>query len=113
MLTKPKTAKQAYWLKHLTAVYACDDSLSKYAIKHGLKIKALYQWKSKLTKLGLCQALSVGSRSAFIEVRTRPPEPLQKETCTITLDNGNRIEFIGALDTTTIRTIIASVGLKR
>ena len=113
MLTKPKTAKQAYWLKHLTAASACDDSLSEYAIKHGLNIKALYQWKSKLTKLGLYPSTSAESRSAFIEVRTRPPEPLQKETCTVTLDNGNRIEFIGTLDTTIIRTIIASVGLKR
>ncbi len=78
MLTKPKTAKQTYWLKHLMAASACGDSWPEYAIKHGLKIKALYQWKSKLTKLGLYQPPSVESRAAFIEVRT-PQTTRQKE----------------------------------
>ena len=94
------------------AARVCDDSLSEYAIKHGLKIKALYQWKSKLTKLGLYQAPFVESRAAFIEVRT-PQTTRQKEACTVILGNGDRIEFIGALDNTAIHTILTSVGLKR
>ena len=112
MLTKPKTAKQTYWLKHLMAASACGDSWPEYAIKHGLKIKALYQWKSKLTKLGLYQPPSVESRAAFIEVRT-PQTTRQKEACAVILGNGDRIEFIGALDNTAIHTILTSVGLKR
>ena len=75
MLTKPKTAKQTYWLKHLMAVRVCDDSWSEYAIKHGLKIKALYQWKSKLTKLGLYQ----------VGVHSRPLFPIQAQTSTLLL----------------------------
>ena len=116
MRSKSKTVKQSYWLRQVTAADASDGTLSEYAAEHGLEIKALYQWKTKLIKLGLYsqhQATSIESSPSFVAVRPRPPEPLQKECCTITLGNGNRIEFSGALDTKAIRTIITSVGLRR
>ena len=82
MVAKPRTAKQIYWLRQVTAAYACDGTLSEYATENGLQVKALYQWKTKLIKLGLYsqhQTTSIESSPSFVAVRPRPPESLQKK----------------------------------
>ena len=68
--------------------------------------------EEKTNQAGTVSPPSVESRAAFIEVRT-PQTTRQKEACTVILGNGDRIDFIGALDNTAIHTILTSVGLKR
>ena len=58
MLARTMTAKQRLWLRHVKAADDADGSIADYAQDHGLRLKTLYQWKSKLVKLGLYQHLN-------------------------------------------------------
>ena len=106
MPAKPITAKQSHWLHHVKAADASDGTLSDYASEHSLNLKALYQWKTKLIKLGL-----YAPTSNFVPIRKLPSEP--HSACKVTLSNGACIEFTGALDSGAIRSIIRSAGLER
>ena len=52
MAVKPMTAKQRYWLEHVTAADASDGTLSEYAAEQDLPLKSLYGWKTKLIRRG-------------------------------------------------------------
>ena len=106
MPAKSITTKQRHWLRHVKAADTSDGTLSDYASRHELSVKALYQWKTKLIKLGLYT-----SAPGFIPMRHFSSDIHQ--TCKVNLPNGTRIEFSGALDSKTIRSIITSTGLKR
>ncbi len=112
MLARTITAKQKLWLSHVKAADASDSSIADYAEAHGLRLKTLYQWKTKLVKLGFYGPGAESSQSAFVPVR-----PVQSSTCipscTIKLVDGTKIEFTGELDAKIIRSIITSSGLKR
>lgn len=112
MLAKTMTAKQRLWLGHVKAADQSDGSIADYAQDHGLRLKTLYQWKSKLVKLGLYQSDQQATHSNFI-----PVAPVSTSgaipNCTLKLSNGTMIEFGGNLDAKTIRSIITSAGLKR
>jgi hypothetical protein len=47
------TEKQRFWLEHLEAWGRTDHSLAGYASTHDLDRKHLYNWKTRLRKLGL------------------------------------------------------------
>ncbi len=51
------TKKQRFWLDHLTACGRTDQSLVRYAATHDLKRQQLYNWKTRLRKLGLLAGL--------------------------------------------------------
>ncbi len=53
MLAKTMTTKQGLWLSHVKAADESKGTIADYANTHGLRLKTLYQWKSKLIKLGL------------------------------------------------------------
>ncbi len=53
MLAKTMTTKQRYWLRQVIAADASGGTISEYASEQGLQLKALYAWKTKLTRLGL------------------------------------------------------------
>jgi len=48
MPSKSITSKQQQWLRHGKAADTADGSLTDYASRHDLSVKALYQWKIKL-----------------------------------------------------------------
>ena len=106
MPSKPITSKQSEWLQHVKAADTSDDTLADYASRHDLSVKTLYQWKTKLIKLGLYV-----STSSFVPIRQVPSEP--HSACKVTLANGACIEFAGALDGSAIRSIIRSAGMER
>ncbi len=106
MPSQPITSKQQQWLEHVKAADTGDGSLTDYASRHDLSVKTLYQWKSKLIKLGFYTPAS-----GFVPVHQPPSEPHQ--SCKLVLPNGTRIEFSGALDGKAIRSIITSAGLKQ
>ena len=111
MLARTMTAKQRLWLRHVKAADESDDSIADYAEAHGLRLKTLYQWKSKLVKLEFYKPASKLSKSAFVPVTS-----VQSDTsilcCKVKLTNGSVIEFAGELDSKMIRSIITSCGLK-
>ncbi len=113
MPAKPITAKQRHWLGHIKAADTSDGTLSDYAAKHDLNLKSLYQWKTKLLKLCLYSPDAHEPGSGFVSVRAESVAPNLVPGCSITLVNGTRIEFAGALDSQAIRAIMTSVGCKR
>jgi len=109
-MTKPKqsvTERQQYWLDHIKAADASDGSLVEYAAAHDLKVKDLYQWKTMLSRRGLL-AGRTGKR-AFVSVAARPVS-VSPTSCTITLRNGVRLQFAGALDAATLGQILSAAG---
>ena len=105
MLARTMNVKQHLWLSHVKAADASDGSIADYAQAHGLRLKTLYQWKSKLVKLGLYQHDTEPTKSAFVPVA--PVESsVSLPSCTIKLTTGTVIEFTGVLDAKTIRSII-------
>ncbi len=112
MLAKTMTAKQRLWLDHVKAADKSEDSIADYALTQGLRLKTLYQWKSKLVRLGLYRSEAQSDKPNFIPVAAVHSSPALPG-CTIKLSNGTVIEFTGELDAKTIRSIITSCGLKR
>ena len=106
MPSRPITSKQQQWLRHVKAADTGDCSLTDYAFRHDLSVKTLYQWKTKLIKLGLYTPAF-----GFVPVHRLPNESPQ--ACKVTLSNGTSIEFSGTLDNQAIRSIITSAGLKQ
>lgn len=47
------TKKQRYWLDHLVACAKSGRRLSEYAVTHGLDLRRLYSWKTRLKDRGL------------------------------------------------------------
>lgn len=52
MNRKELTEKQRYWLSHIEACQAAEQTLASYANTHDLDVQSLYRWKSVLTKRG-------------------------------------------------------------
>lgn len=52
MSQKALTEKQQYWLSHIEACRATEQTLASYAHAHDLDVQSLYRWKSVLTKRG-------------------------------------------------------------
>ncbi len=111
MATKQITTRQQYWLGHVSAAEDSAGTIADYAGHHNLRLKTLYQWKSKLLKLGLYK--HGAQQRNFLPVRAQPIEPASKPGCMIYLTNGVRVEFPGSLDSRAIRSIITSAGLKQ
>ncbi len=53
MLARTMTAKQRLWLGHVRAADESNGSIADYTETYELRLKTLYQWKSKLVKLAV------------------------------------------------------------
>ena len=106
MPREPISTKQRYWLRHIKASEVKGISLSRYAASQGINLKSLYQWKSKLVKLGLHSNQTGKSASNFIEVKPPATEPSQN-SCVVSFGNGARVEFTGRVDAQSIQAILA------
>jgi hypothetical protein len=96
----PLTKRQRYWLRHINAADASHGTLVAYAKDHKLKVRDLYQWKTALGRRGLLPGKrEKPAGSSFVSVKpTSPLPPLSAESqCTVTLPNGVRLDFTGAL----------------
>ena len=112
MTSKTITERQHYWLNHIRAVDAGSESTVDYAQSHGLKVKDLYQWKTKLIKLGFYDADH--SVSEFVPVKTlAPPVPdlsTGSSQCALVFPSGLRFEFGESISPEVIRAVIASAS---
>jgi hypothetical protein len=83
------TKTQLYWKKHVIVGMQSGSTLQRYANQQGLKVKALYDWKHRLIKMG---ALDDNKRApvAFQKVQIASAD---YSSCTITLPNGITIEW--------------------
>jgi len=106
------TERQRYWLGHVRAADASDESTVAYAGKQGLKVKDLYQWKTQLIKLGFYDADHPSSR--FVAVKTRAPIVLGSSSvssqCALVFPSGLRFEFQGDVAPGVIREVMLSAS---
>ncbi len=110
MGTKPLTARQQYWLNHLTAAAAIDGPLVDYAKTHQLTPKHLYQWKTRLIDLGHLGSIGAVKKAAFIRVATPRSSTHSDAKACLVMPNGIRLELQGSLDRGLIRELIAAAG---
>lgn len=100
------TDRQQYWLDHIRAAEAHEESVAAYARAEGLAPKELYQWKTILTRRGLL----AGRKTVpdFVQVAT--PSSIQAAGLSLLLPNGIRLEFHGALEPEQMHSLIAAAS---
>ena len=94
-----------YWMEHIAAAGHSGLSLSRYASRHNVPVKALYYWRSKLTKqdarslrgASVSVPASVPARR-FVAVRVAESAPLNQlssatSRCQLVLASGIRLEM--------------------
>lgn len=99
--TPALTERQQYWLQHIRACEHAGQGMKAYAQAQDLDIKSLYSWKKALVKKGVLP-------------RTRPTRFQQAQVVApaissewqITLPNGVSVAFVGAVDTSTLTTVL-------
>ena len=111
MLAKTMTLKQRQWLEHVKIADSGSDSIADYALANDLRLKSLYQWKSKLVKLGIYHPDQPPPDNNFVQVK--PVSEAQSSGCTLRLTNGSHLEFHGELSAVSIRSIITSASGRR
>ena len=90
MHTKPLTKIQQGWLNHVHQAKEQGLSMSAYAQKNELSLKAFYNARTMLIKKGILPEIA---NNPLITVTT-PSQPAKATTsCRITLCNGVTIEF--------------------
>lgn len=102
---QPITELQQFWLDHIKAADASNDSRVAYAAAHDLKVKHLYQWKTALRRVGLLPTPT--RKPSFVPVATRPA-PVPPTSCSITLPNGVRLQFAGDLDAALLSQLLSA-----
>jgi hypothetical protein len=100
------TERQRYWLEHLKACEQSGQSSRDYAGTHGLSVSMLYTTRSAFVRQGLLPSRSTSNPPPrFDRVRVTGSEPASLEWC-ITLPNGVVLGFRGAVDATSLATVL-------
>lgn len=99
--------RQQYWLKHLEAADASEQSMAAYATAHDLKLAQLYQWKTRLTARGVWPVSS--NPSAFVPV-AKSVSQSGAARCTVTFPNGVRLEVAGRVDAEQLRALFTAAS---
>lgn len=112
MAEHPITERQSYWLNHINTVDAGGESRVDYAKRQGLKVKDLYQWKTRLTKLGFYEAGQ--TVSDFVAVKRVVPKvstaARDGSSYALVFPNGIRFEFEGSVSPQVIREVVKNVS---
>lgn len=120
MTARQITERQRYWLDHVRAADASDESTVAYAGKQGLKVKDLYQWKTKLIQLKLYHPSGAVTPSSFVPVKakaaSKPALPASDaRQCytsggALVFPSGLRFEFQGEVSPGVIREVMLSAS---
>lgn len=100
---QPISELHQFWLDHVKAADASNDSRVVYAAEHDLKVQHLYQWKTALRRLGLLPGST--PKPSFVAVGRRPV-PVPPTSCNLILPNGVRLQFAG--DATLLSQILSA-----
>ncbi len=130
------TERQRYWLGHVRAADTSEESTVAYARAQGLKVKDLYQWKTKLIQLKLYRPGGALTSSSFVPVKakaaSKPDIPVSDASagfasvqsvvptasnaanglspCALVFPSGLRFEFGESVSSDVIRSVIASAS---
>ncbi len=89
MNAKQLTKTQRRWKKHVIAALQSGLTLQTYADQQGLKIKALYDWKHRLIKMGTLDD-AAPLPALFQKVQLASSD---YSICTINLPNSIKVEW--------------------
>ena len=102
--------RQQYWLEHLRAAEASEDTIAGYARSNDLKPKDLYMWKGILARRGFLNgAASQALKSEFIEVVPAKAQSVTTQFI-VTMPNGVRIECQGDLGGGALSSLVSAVS---
>jgi len=104
---KSLTDKQRYWLDHIKRCEALGQTMVAYASEQSLDLKQFYNWKMRLSRLGVLP--QPPKRVAFKRVTVRP-RPEFDAGCRIECPNGTRIEIEAGCDPVWLSLIFKAVS---
>lgn len=81
-----------FWTEHLVGVKREGLSLMAYAGKHGLRIKTLYYWSSKLKRAGGVKLAPTDSQFVALRV-TQAPRVKSEPSCVLVVNSTLRLEL--------------------
>ena len=120
MAARQMTERQRYWLEQVQAADASEESTVAYAHAQGLKVKDLYQWKTKLIQLKLYHSSTAATVSSFVPVKakaaSKPDLPtsdtpeLSPSGATLVFPSGLRFEFSESISPEVIRAVIVNAS---
>lgn len=85
------TYKQQAWLDHVNQASSQNISMSAYAKKNNLSIKAFYCARTMLIKIGCLPPKESTQLISVESINTVPPT--QTSSCRVTLINGVMLDF--------------------
>lgn len=75
MTASTQHVKEKYWRDHIRQAEQSGETFKRYAERHGLNLKSLYDWRSRLKKKD-APTRSVAKRAVtFAKVIAVPPKP--------------------------------------
>jgi len=95
------TERQQYWLEHVQACEASRKTVAEYAAEQGFSAQAMYAGKKILVRKGIVPP----TRPARFQ-RARVAGPVVGSEWRIHLPNGVSVVFSGAVDATTLTTVL-------
>ena len=104
---KALTDKQRYWLIHIERCEATGCSMVAYAREQSLDLKQFYNWKMRLSRLGILPQIP---KSETFKRVTVIPSPEFGTGCRIECPNGIRIEVEAGCDPAWLSLIFKAVS---
>ena len=101
------TERQRYWLEHVQACEASDQSIAEYAAAQDIPAQALYAGKSLLVKKGVLPGRLL---ARFQRVRVQVMEATLSSQWRIGLPNGVSVAFVGEVDAQSLTAILHSAA---
>jgi hypothetical protein len=98
MLAKTLTERQQFWLTHIKASEESNGTVADYARSQQLKIRDIYNWRNKLSDLGIWKPREQGDDFVKVNPVKHPsPETNYLTSCTATFADGGKLELQGDL----------------
>lgn len=107
LLQKSLTDKQRYWSDHVERCEALGETMVAYAGEQSLDLKQFYNWKMRLTQLGILP--KAANPVAFKRVSVRPTREFSAG-CRIDFPNGTRIVVESDCDPAWLTSVVKAVG---
>lgn len=103
---KPLTEKQRYWLGRVKRCEAAGQSMVAYAREQSLDLKQFYNWKTRLTQLGVIAKPS--QPATFNRVLVRSDRD-SDTSCTIEFPSGTRLVVAPGCDPVWLSSLVKAL----
>jgi hypothetical protein len=105
------TECQQGWLGHLKACELSGQRLSEYASSNGILPHTLYNWKSRLRRLGVLER-PPEEASAFQSISVMEELSAPSFDCRISFPNGVTFDLAHSFDSKRISSLLSEIGMR-